>query len=288
MQEVTVLSLLEGIPLQGSGVYRIRNKVNGKSYVGSSQWVRKRCRAHAQKMLRGAHCNSALKNAVSKYGAGAFEFSLLEAVNDLSKLVEREQHWIDELDAVASGYNMRLRAESNRGYRMSAEARARMSVMRRGRKLPGYWRKAISEGHAGVPHTTERKSSISAAKKGKKLSPEHADRSRQHLKKITSTEEHRERARECLRERNANKVWSEDDRRKISEAKRGRPAPRHVIENLIAYHTGRPKPPEVVAKIAASNRGKTRTPEQKARIRAGILAAKAAKKAAQAEGVSGG
>lgn len=267
------------VPYRGAGIYRIVNKVSGKSYVGSSGWVRKRCRAHTLKLIRGNHDNIIMQQAFHKYGAEAFEVVLLEAVEDESRLIEREQHWIDQLDTVADGYNIRPFAESNRGHKMSTEACRKMSEARKGRINSPEAIEKVRQQLLGRPLTEERKRNISAAKKGKKLSPEHIEKVRQAGLGRKGTE----RQKQSTIERNKSRVWTEEARKRMSEIKKAQPAQKHVIDNLIAYHTGRPKPPEVVAKIAASNRGKTRTPEQKARIRAGILAAKAAKKAAALE-----
>lgn len=278
MQEIKPSSILGDVPYRGAGIYRIVNKVNGKSYVGSSAWVRKRCRSHARKLIKGEHDNIIMQQAFDKYGADAFEVVVLELVDDLGLLVEREQHWIDLLDTVASGYNIRPFAESNRGHKMSEEVRRKMSESRKGRARPPEATEKARQQLLGRPHSEERKRNISAAKKGKKLSPEHVEKMRQSLIGRKGTE----RQRHSTIERNKSRVWTEESRQRMSEQKKGKPAPKHVIDNLIAYHTGRPKPAEVVAKIAASNRGKKRTPEQCERIRAGILAAKA-KRAAEAQ-----
>jgi hypothetical protein len=40
-----------------------------------------------------------LQNAWNKYGEDNFYFSVLELVPDKDKLIEREQYWIDKLNA---------------------------------------------------------------------------------------------------------------------------------------------------------------------------------------------
>lgn len=82
--------------------------INGKVYVGSATNVARRKYAHSA-MLNGCrHPNSHLQAAWIKYGANAFEFELLEQVDDLVWLRAREQAWITRLQACNRelGYNV--------------------------------------------------------------------------------------------------------------------------------------------------------------------------------------
>lgn len=101
-----------------SGVYKITCSVTGKVYVGSSQNLRTRWRIHRNELSRGVHKNARLQRAWRKYGKEVFNFAVLEYVPS-TELLNREQHWIDQLRAVEKGYgfNIRPRAESNRGFR---------------------------------------------------------------------------------------------------------------------------------------------------------------------------
>lgn len=61
-------------------VYVIRNKANGKFYVGSSKDMRQRVLSHRRKLQEHKHPNKALQDDFDKYGGNAFEFSVVGMV----------------------------------------------------------------------------------------------------------------------------------------------------------------------------------------------------------------
>src|SRR5438093_11494316 len=76
-----------------SGVYIIKNKVNGKFYIGSSKDLRHRFNEHKFYLNKGIH-RSALQFAWNKYGEVSFEFGVLELCEE-EVLLQREQHYLD-------------------------------------------------------------------------------------------------------------------------------------------------------------------------------------------------
>lgn len=104
-----------------SGVYRIRNLVNGHCYIGSAVNVRARWAAHRHALTKHRKAPPKLQRAWDKYGAGAFSFEVvLECQKDA--LLVNEQAVID---AETPRYNTRNRAHSNIGVRWSADTNAR-------------------------------------------------------------------------------------------------------------------------------------------------------------------
>lgn len=81
-----------------SGIYLITCNENGRRYVGSSKDIERRVRSHCQDLSKNRHDNRHLQRAWNKYGSAAFCFSVLEFVNDHSRLTEREQYWMDDLN----------------------------------------------------------------------------------------------------------------------------------------------------------------------------------------------
>ena len=191
-----------------SGIYRIDGP-NGKFYIGSAKRFKTRWSGHLSHLRKGTHANQKLQMAWNKYGEQAFVFSIVEVVDDHSKLIEREQHWIDKTEAVANGYNILLVADRRTGLKaseatkrkqsiahtgrkhgpmseeqkayysslysgrkLSEETRRRMSEARTGREFSDETRQKIAAVHLGKPKSDEHKAKLSAAKLGKKQSPE--------------------------------------------------------------------------------------------------------------------
>lgn len=93
------------------GVYKIAHKVTGKFYVGSSINMRKRLRSHIQRFNNSVPVNPYFGQALKKYGVDSFVVSVLEHVEDVKQLTEREQHWLDLLQPYKpKGYNLNPRA----------------------------------------------------------------------------------------------------------------------------------------------------------------------------------
>ena len=109
-----------------SGIYQIKNIINGKIYVGQSQNVELRYKRHMGELSRGIHGNHHLQNAYTKYGRDAFEFSILELC-PIDQLDEREVYWISQLNAVKTGYNMTEGGGGTRGFYPSEETRKKQS-----------------------------------------------------------------------------------------------------------------------------------------------------------------
>lgn len=95
----------ENLP-EGQGVYMIRNSMDGKIYVGSSKNIKKRIGDHFRCLRRGDHHSLKFQRSYNKAtNKSIFSASVLELVEDSSVLHDREQYWIDTLDAFATGYN---------------------------------------------------------------------------------------------------------------------------------------------------------------------------------------
>ena len=99
---------------QPMGVYRILNKVNGKSLIGSSvnlPAMLNRCRAQ---LGFGSHPNRILQQEWREYGPEAFEFEALEtldpsddpAYDPAADLCVLEELWLEKLSPYGDkGYN---------------------------------------------------------------------------------------------------------------------------------------------------------------------------------------
>jgi group I intron endonuclease len=80
------------------GVYEIKNKVNGKRYIGSTiMSFSKRLEHHRCLLKNGTHKNAYLQNAWNKYGEDNFEFNIIEVVDPCCTL-EVEQTYLDDCE----------------------------------------------------------------------------------------------------------------------------------------------------------------------------------------------
>lgn len=158
--------------IAGCGVYAIRHKPTGRCYVGGSINVRDRWKSHRHGLRRG-HDNPKLRQASTKDGPAAFEFVLLEHATP-SDLLEREQFWIDALDAVQSGFNIAPVAGSLLGFRHSEDTKSLLRDRGTGRKFEGRTmsvegRQRLSaalKGRPGQPMSTEAKAKLAAFRRG--------------------------------------------------------------------------------------------------------------------------
>lgn len=157
-----------------TGVYAIRCRANGKVYIGSTtlSFVQ-RWNSHRSQLDHGRHANRYLQAAWDRHGADAFEFMAVE-VCDPGMCIQREQSWIDRLQAADRifGYNIRTRAENNLGLKYSEESRRRLSEAVKGRKASVETRAKLSAiaKARGIP--PEVSALAHAARRGKPISDE--------------------------------------------------------------------------------------------------------------------
>lgn len=75
------------------GIYLITNKINNKRYVGLSNNIKRRISEHFSPKNKTTK-NALLYKAFRKYGAENFKVDILEVVENVIDLPEREIHWI--------------------------------------------------------------------------------------------------------------------------------------------------------------------------------------------------
>lgn len=129
-----------------TGIYHIKNIINNKIYIGSAADFYERWHSHNHYLNSGNHHNVHLQRAFEKYGRENFIFEIIEIVEDKSKLIEREQYYIDTLKPE---YNIRKDATSNLGIKFSIEHRAKLSAWQIGNKLSKETKYKISKTLSG-------------------------------------------------------------------------------------------------------------------------------------------
>lgn len=157
-----------------SGVYRLTNLVNQKTYIGSSVDLRKRFHVYYS-TARLSTSNMAIYKALLKYGHSNFSLEILEYCEP-DKAVSKEQEYINLLKPC---YNLNPIAASSLGYKHSEEALAKLSAnmtaRMTGRTVSDETRANLSAGRfpTGRVLTPEERAKISAARTGIKFTDEH-------------------------------------------------------------------------------------------------------------------
>lgn len=110
-----------------SVIYCIASELTGRRYVGSAVDFMRRKNTHVSRMNRGVHDNRKIQRHVNKYGIADLSFSILEDVTDLTKLIEREQYYINTLKPY---FNLSPTAGSCLGVKQSHESRQRRKLLK--------------------------------------------------------------------------------------------------------------------------------------------------------------
>lgn len=90
------------------GIYKIENTINGKCYIGQSENIARRWRAHRSAAFNpnADNYDITLYRAIRKYGIDNFTFTVLKEC-ELSELNELEIKFIQEYNCIApNGYNL--------------------------------------------------------------------------------------------------------------------------------------------------------------------------------------
>lgn len=113
-------------------IYQILNKNTKDIYIGSAVSFDDRRWVHLCDLRKGKHHSHILQNSFNKHGEEAFEFSVIEEVEDKQMLIQREQHYMDTLKP---RYNISKTAGSPLGTIHTAQSRLNMSLAQKGRSL---------------------------------------------------------------------------------------------------------------------------------------------------------
>lgn len=93
-----------------SGIYKITNLINNKSYIGSAVNLKLRLQNHYYELNKGTHSNKYLLRSFNKYGEDNFNVEIIEIFEkiDYKLLLKLEKEYIIYFDTLNSGYNLIL------------------------------------------------------------------------------------------------------------------------------------------------------------------------------------
>lgn len=258
-----------------SGIYCIKNNINGKVYIGSSVNIKCRWSAHKSFLRKNKHHSAALQRAWNKYGADAFDFSIIEVVDDHEKIFERETFYVEQYKSAngKDGYNTLVIGGSAAGFKHTDESRKRMSESQKkipiekrllycvsfaGKKHSDETKKKMSENSKRISPSEEQRKKISAVHKGKTISAEHRAISSKTCIERNSTDEMRKKVSAALKGRVITPEW----RAKLSEAAKKRKITQETKDKISATLKGREFSEEHRAKISDALRNKSKLGKQ--------------------------
>lgn len=188
-----------------TGIYMIKNLINGKVYVGSAVNFITRFISHRSELNRNVHHSIKLQRAWNKYAADSFGFYAIQYC-EKQDLIINEQYWIDFFDSFNNGYNCRPKAENWLGKNHTKESKEKNRLAHLGKKQSKETIEKRANSNRGQKRNEETKKKMGLSKigntyfLGKKL-----------------TEEHRQK----LIKSNTGKIMSDETKLKISASKKG-------------------------------------------------------------------
>lgn len=145
--------------LNKSFVYRWTNKVNGKTYLGSTSNAKSRLQTYYDNYTLNL-INMPIYKAILKYGHSNFILDIIEYC-DSAETIQKEQYYLDRFDF---DYNILEKANSSLGYKHNSQTIKKM----KGR-----------QNFLGYKHTEETKDKLRELQTNKKYSVEDLEKMRE-------------------------------------------------------------------------------------------------------------
>lgn len=249
------------------GIYGLRNKANGKWYVGQSTDILSRW----NRAYKGMRCQNQHKiyRALKKYGYDGFDKIILEEC-EVEKLNDREVYWSEYYDSINGGYNLRVGGGGRRGA-LSYETKEKL----RARKFTDEWRQKISDAKKGKKFSeahreklkiarnarstasgwtwTENQRKASELRRGRKQTPESNEKRRIAMTGFKHTDETKAKLSQLL----SGRKMSEDAKEHLRKINTGKKHTDEYKKRMSAYWTGRPRgkySPERIQKLTEAAR----------------------------------
>lgn len=88
------------------GVYKIINTENGQVYIGRSTDIEKRWQQHQEALEKGVHHSYKLQQCYDELkDKSVLKYEVVELINNILDMPEREQYYYDKYDSYHNGYN---------------------------------------------------------------------------------------------------------------------------------------------------------------------------------------
>lgn len=228
-------------PISYGKVYKLTNKINGKTYHGQTTEEDINIRWNKYKKL---YCKNQPKlyPALKKYGPENFLFEVIDTTpQNQHQLDEMEIFYIAKFDSFHNGYNAN---EGGHGGKKSEETKKKISISLKGRPRSKEAIRKFIETRTGSHHSEETKRKMSNAVRGKKSYMFGKHMSEETKKKISDALINIPRADEIrykISKSNLGKHHSEESKLKMSKIRKGIPCSEQVkkkiSEAMIRYYS---------------------------------------------------
>ena len=166
------------------GIYKIEHNDSGLFYIGSTtKSFKQRWKTHKTELNQNIHGNKHLQNAWNKYGNKRFSFEILEIVEEPDKVLEHEQKWLDKHWGRQNLYNILPTAGSPKGRVVSEETKQKLRenagrksgfvVQENTKELLSELNSGSNHPNFGKPRSEETKQRIAEPQKGRVFTEEH-------------------------------------------------------------------------------------------------------------------
>lgn len=230
---------------KNKGVYLLRNKINGKVYIGKSIQLKQRFINH-KKDGRTLQNDTVISRAINKHGWENFQIEILESYYEIENelLLQIEAYYIKKYDSTNKeiGYNILSFSTDRTGHKASEETKRKMSLAHSGEKHHFY----------GKHHSAQAKEKLSNFFSGRILSEEHKNSISKGLLKTD---------RKGINSPIFGRKLTKEHCKKISLANKG---DKH-------HFFGKSQPQEVIEKIRKTKTGTKQSEEHKQNISKGLI-----------------
>jgi group I intron endonuclease len=199
------------------GIYKIKNLINNKIYIGQSKDILKRWDSY--KKLR-CKTQTKLYRSLKKYGIENHKFEIITEC-DIDQLNNLERYYQDLYDVCGeNGLNLLLTKSDGRKCEHSEETKRKIGEKHKGRIPSDETRKKLSEAGMGRIFTKEVRDKIGKSNTGKVRSEETRKKISESRKGILHTEEAKRKISKNNAKTMLGKNHSEETKLKMSEIKK--------------------------------------------------------------------